>query len=159
MGADLSIENRHQSGGEDIGDVRVRSSNLTGVTVPAERAPSMIDEYPVLAVAASFAKGETHMLGLDELRVKECDRLAVTARGLEANGVDCTEGSDSLLVRGGPVAGGGVVETHLDHRIAMAFLVMGMAAAKPVTADDITMIATSFPRFTDLMSSLGARFS
>lgn len=159
MGADLSIENRHQSGGEDIGNVRVRSSNLTGVTVPAERAPSMIDEYPVLAVAASFAKGETHMLGLDELRVKECDRLAVTARGLEANGVDCTEGKDNLLVRGGPVAGGGVVETHLDHRIAMAFLVMGMAAAKPVTADDITMIATSFPRFTDLMSSLGARFS
>jgi 3-phosphoshikimate 1-carboxyvinyltransferase len=155
MGADLTISNQRQSGGEDIGDVRVRSSALNGVTVPADRAPSMIDEYPVLAVAASFAEGETHLLGLEELRVKECDRLAVTARGLEANGVDCTEGKDDLRIRGGMVEGGGMVETHLDHRIAMAFLVMGMAARKPVKVDDTTMIATSFPEFHDLMTGLG----
>ena len=159
MGADLTISNERQSGGEDIGDVRVRHSSLKGVVVPAERAPSMIDEYPVLAVAAAFAKGETHMLGLDELRVKECDRLAVTARGLEANGVDCTEGADDLKVRGGTVRGGGTVETHLDHRIAMAFLVTGMAAENEVRVDDTTMIATSFPEFRDLMTGLGADFS
>ncbi len=159
MGADLTVENRRQSGGEDIGDIHVRSCQLKGVKVPAERAPSMIDEYPVLAVAASFAHGETHMLGLEELRVKECDRLAVTARNLEANGVDCTEGKDYLVVRGGAVPGGGQVETHLDHRIAMSFLVMGMAAQNPVSVDDVTMIATSFREFEDLMHSLGARFS
>ena len=157
MGADLQISNRRQSGGEDIGDIRVRTSNLKGVTVPAERAPSMIDEYPVLAVAAAFAEGETKMLGLEELRVKECDRLAVTARGLEANGVDCTEGEDTLAVRGGPVQGGGDVETYLDHRIAMAFLVMGMAAEKPVSVDDTVMINTSFREFVPLMTSLGAK--
>jgi len=156
MGADLTISNQRQSGGEDIGDVRVRSSKLSGVTVPADRAPSMIDEYPVLATAAAFAEGETTMLGLDELRVKECDRLAVTARGLEANGVNCTEGEDTLVVIGGDVRGGGSVETHLDHRIAMAFLVMGMASQQPVQVDDTTMIATSFPEFRDLMSGLGA---
>jgi len=116
----------------------------------------MIDEYPVLATAAAFAEGETTMLGLDELRVKECDRLAVTARGLEANGVNCTEGEDTLVVIGGDVRGGGSVETHLDHRIAMAFLVMGMASQQPVQVDDTTMIATSFPEFRDLMSGLGA---
>ncbi len=159
MGADLTISNRRQSGGEDIGDIRVRSSNLRGVTVPAERAPSMIDEYPVLAVAASFAQGETHMQGLDELRVKECDRLAVTARALEANGVDCTEGEDDLKVRGGTVNGGGSVETHLDHRIAMSFLVMGMAAQEPVSVDDTVMINTSFREFVPLMKSLGADFN
>lgn len=156
MGADLQISNRRQSGGEDIGDIRVRTSKLKGVTIPAERAPSMIDEYPVLAVAASFAEGETKMLGLDELRVKECDRLAVTARGLEANGVDCTEGEDDLTIRGGAVPGGGNVETHLDHRIAMAFLVMGMAAEQPVSVDDTVMINTSFREFVPLMTSLGA---
>ncbi len=159
MGADLTIANRRTRGGEDIGDITVRTSRLRGVTVPADRAPSMIDEYPVLAVAASFADGETRMLGLDELRVKECDRLAVTARGLEANGVDCTEGENDLTVRGGPVAGGGTVETHLDHRIAMSFLVMGLASQNPVSVDDTTMIATSFPEFSDLMTGLGARFS
>ena len=158
MGADLTISNRRQSGGEDIGDIRVRSSKLKGVTVPADRAPSMIDEYPVLAVAASFAQGETHMLGLDELRVKECDRLAVTARALEANGVDCTEGEDDLRVRGGVVKGGGTVETHLDHRIAMAFLVMGMASQNSVSVDDTVMINTSFREFVPLMKSLGADF-
>ena len=159
MGADLTITNQRQSGGEDIGDITVRTSKLKGVTVPADRAPSMIDEYPVLAVAASFAEGETHMLGLEELRVKECDRLAVTARGLEANGVDCTEGEDDLIVRGGVVPGGGHVETHLDHRIAMSFLVMGMAAQQPVSVDDTVMINTSFREFVPLMKQLGANLT
>jgi 3-phosphoshikimate 1-carboxyvinyltransferase len=158
MGADLSIENERLSGGEMIGDVRVRSSRLKGVVVPPERAPSMIDEYPILAVAAAFAEGRTVMDGLEELRVKESDRLAAVARGLAANGVVCEEGPSSLVVDGGTVLGGGTVETHLDHRIAMSFLVMGLAAPKPVTVDDVAMIATSFPTFIDLMAGLGARF-
>ncbi len=157
MGADLSIENEHQSSGETIGDIRVRTSLLKGVTVPADRAPSMIDEYPVLAVAAGFAKGETAMLGLEELRVKECDRLAVTAKCLQQNGVDCTEDGNSLVVRGGPVEGGGNIETHFDHRIAMSFLVMGQAAENPVSVDDVSPIATSFPEFIELMNGLGAK--
>ena len=158
MGADLTIENRRTSGGENIGDIRVRTSSLKGVTVTAKRAPSMIDEYPVLAVAASFATGETSLLGLEELRVKECDRLAATARGLEANGVDCTEGDNDLRIRGGVVKGGGQVETHLDHRIAMAFLVMGMAAQNAVSVDDTHMINTSFREFVPLMKKIGAIF-
>ena len=144
-----------------MADLRVRASDLKGVTVSPERAPSMIDEYPVLAIAASFAEGETIMDGLDELRVKESDRLAAVARGLEANGVDCTEGEMSLTVRGTPSGkgiGGGTVATHLDHRIAMSFLVMGMAAEKPVTVDDGNMIATSFPEFFEMMRGLGAQF-
>jgi 3-phosphoshikimate 1-carboxyvinyltransferase len=160
MGGDIEVLNRRNAGGEDVADVRVRTSELKGVTVPAERAPSMIDEYPVLAVAASFAVGETLMQGLDELRVKESDRLAAVARGLEANGVDCTEGKDWLSVRGRPDGkglGGGIVATHLDHRIAMSFLVMGLATEKPVSVDDQSMIATSFPEFMDLMAELGAR--
>jgi 3-phosphoshikimate 1-carboxyvinyltransferase len=159
MGASIEFLNGRDAGGEDVADLRVRHSELRGVTVPAERAPSMIDEYPVLAVAAAFAEGETLMQGLDELRVKESDRLAAVARGLEANGVDCTEGKDTLAVRGRPGAkglGGGTVATHLDHRIAMAFLVMGLAAEKPVTVDDANMIATSFPEFMELMTGLGA---
>lgn len=160
MGARIDLVNQRSAGGEDVADLRVRSSELKGVSVPADRAPSMIDEYPVLAVAASFAEGETTMLGLDELRVKESDRLAAVARGLEANGVDCTEGEDSLSVRGRPDGkglGGGTVATHLDHRIAMSFLVMGLASEKPVTVDDRAMIATSFPEFMDLMAGLGAQ--
>ncbi|HVW57946.1 MAG TPA: 3-phosphoshikimate 1-carboxyvinyltransferase [Rhizobiaceae bacterium] len=159
MGASIELMNRRDAGGEDVADLRVRSSELKGVSVPPERAPSMIDEYPVLAVAASFAEGETIMNGLEELRVKESDRLAAVARGLEANGVDCTEGKDWLSVRGragGKGLGGGFVETHLDHRIAMAFLVMGLSAGKPVTIDDSAMIATSFPEFMGLMRGLGA---
>lgn len=158
MGADITILNRRENGGEAVGDVRVRASKLKAVEVPAERAPFMIDEYPVLAVAASFAEGTTIMHGLEELRVKECDRLAVTARGLEANGVACIEGADSLTVTGGSVPGGGTVSVHMDHRIAMSFLVMGLATEKPVTVDDTTHIATSFPNFVQLMNSLGARF-
>jgi 3-phosphoshikimate 1-carboxyvinyltransferase len=160
MGGQIDIQNLRLAGGEDVADLRVRASDLKGVNVPAERAPSMIDEYPVLAVAASFAEGETVMNGLEELRVKESDRLAAVARGLEANGVDCTEGEETLSVRGVPGGkgfGGGTVATHLDHRIAMAFLVMGLAAEKPVTVDDSTMIVTSFPEFMGLMTGMGAQ--
>jgi len=160
MGANIDILNARLAGGEDVADLRVRASELKGVSVPPERAPSMIDEYPVLAVAAAFAEGETIMDGLEELRVKESDRLSAVADGLKANGVDCTEGEASLIVRGTPGGkgvGGGTVATHLDHRIAMSFLVMGLAAEKPVTIDDSAMIATSFPEFMDLMTGLGAR--
>ena len=157
MGADIEIQNRHVSGGEEIGDLRVRHSALKGVTVPAARAPSMIDEYPILSVAAAFAEGDTVMQGLDELRVKESDRLSAIARGLEANGVAFTETSDGLTVRGrGAVAGGGTVATHMDHRIAMSFLTLGLGAKNAVTVDDTAMIATSFPSYEKLMRDLGA---
>lgn len=163
MGGDIEILNPRQAGGEDVADLRVKSSHLKGVSVPEERAPSMIDEYPILAVAAAFAEGETNMQGLDELRVKESDRLAAVARGLEANGVDCEEGEAHLIVHGDPsgrsigaIADDAIVATHLDHRIAMAFLVMGMAARKPVFIDDGQMIATSFPQFITMMTDLGA---
>ena len=159
MGGDIDVLNARNAGGEDVADLRVRASELKGVTVPPERAPSMIDEYPVLAVAASFAEGETLMQGLEELRVKESDRLAAVAAGLKANGVECNEGEATLSVRGRPGGkglGGGTVATHLDHRIAMAFLVLGLATEKPVTIDDQAMIATSFPEFMGLMAGLGA---
>lgn len=164
MGADIEIIDPRQAGGEDVADLRVRASDLKGVTVPADRAPSMIDEYPVLAVAACFAEGETMMPGLEELRVKESDRLAAVARGLEINGADCTEGEDWLSVRGRPGGKGlgatspdAVVKTWLDHRIAMSFLVMGLASQHPVRVDDSAIIATSFPEFMDMMRGLGAR--
>ncbi|SNY91724.1 3-phosphoshikimate 1-carboxyvinyltransferase [Cohaesibacter sp. ES.047] len=160
MGADITIENERESGGERIGNIRVRSSSLKGVTVPADRAPSMIDEYPVLSVAASFAEGETRMEGLEELRVKESDRLSAVAAGLKANGVPHEEGGDYLVVSGGAnEIGGGMVTTHLDHRIAMSFLVLGLAVHKPVTVDDAAIINTSFPGFADLLGTLGASFS
>lgn len=162
MGADIEIVDPRVVGGEDVADLRARHSSLKGVKVPSERAPSMIDEYPVLAVAAAFAEGETLMQGLDELRVKESDRLSAVARGLEANHVVCEEGHDWLKVTGRPDGkglGGGTVATHLDHRIAMAFLVMGMASAHPVTVDDASPIATSFPQFEGLMAGLGANLS
>lgn len=158
MGADIDILNLRESGGETVADLAVRHSTLRGVTVPAARAPSMIDEYPVLAVAAAFAEGTTRMEGLDELRVKESDRLAAVAAGLAVNGVVHEEGPDWLSVEGrgsGKGIGGGVVATHLDHRIAMSFLVMGLASAEPVTVDDGTMIATSFPEFMGLVDGLG----
>ncbi|MCT4655728.1 MAG: 3-phosphoshikimate 1-carboxyvinyltransferase [Cohaesibacter sp.] len=159
MGGDISIQNERESGGERIGDIHVKYSALSGVTVPADRAPSMIDEYPVLAVAAAFAKGETRMEGLEELRVKESDRLSAVAAGLAANNVPHEEGEDYLIVTGGAEKiGGGMVATHLDHRIAMSFLVLGLQAQKPVSVDDVGIIATSFPQFIELMSALGACF-
>jgi 3-phosphoshikimate 1-carboxyvinyltransferase len=159
MGADITLMHRREEGGEPIADIRARHSRLHGVHVPAERAPSMIDEYPVLAAVAGFAVGETRMDGLAELKVKESDRLAATAAGLTANGVRATVDGDTLIVHGtGQVAGGGTVATHLDHRIAMAFLTMGLASDRPVTVDDTAMIATSFPEFRGLMERLGASY-
>jgi 3-phosphoshikimate 1-carboxyvinyltransferase len=159
MGADIVFLNAREEGGEPIADIRARSSRLSGVPVPAARAPSMIDEYPVLAAIAGFASGDTIMEGLSELKVKESDRLAATAAGLTANGVSATVDGDTLIVHGrGKVVGGGTVATHLDHRIAMAFLTMGLASDNPVTVDDTTMIATSFPEFRPLMERLGAKY-
>jgi len=156
MGADIAVENSRESGGETIGDLVVRASSLKGVEVPAERAPSMIDEYPILAIAAAFAEGRTVMRGLEELRVKESDRLSAIVAGLRANGVAVEESEDGMTVTGGAVAGGGTVTTHMDHRIAMSFLVMGLAARDAVTVDDVSMVATSFPEFESLMTALGA---
>jgi 3-phosphoshikimate 1-carboxyvinyltransferase len=160
MGADVTFENARVAGGEPVADLVVRAGGLKGVEVPAERAPSMIDEYPILAVAASFAEGTTIMRGLAELRVKESDRLAAMARGLAACGVDLEELEDGLIVhgRGTAPAGGARIATEMDHRIAMSFLVMGLATEKPVTVDDDSMIDTSFPGFAALLSGLGARF-
>jgi 3-phosphoshikimate 1-carboxyvinyltransferase len=159
MGGNIVIENRRVSGGEDVGDLRIRSSELRGVRVPASRAPAMIDEYPILAVAASFAEGTSRMDGLEELRVKESDRLAAVEAGLQANGVTTNSGPDWLEVSGGGAPGGGKVKTHMDHRIAMSFLVMGLASRIHTSIDDGNIIATSFPDFTGLMNSLGARIS
>jgi 3-phosphoshikimate 1-carboxyvinyltransferase len=160
MGADIEALDLRSDGGEEMADLRVRASALRGVEVPAGRAPSMIDEYPVLAVAASFAQGTTVMRGLKELRVKESDRLAAIAAGLAANGVDVEIEGDNLIVHGkARAAGGGTVTTHMDHRIAMAFLVMGLASEKPVRVDDAAIIATSFPGFSALMRALGAELS
>lgn len=156
MGADLEITNRRESGGEAVGDITARHSALTGVVVPEARAASMIDEYPVLAATAAFASGRTVMRGIGEMRVKESDRIALMARGLTACGVVVEEEPEGLIVTGGPVAGGATVETAHDHRIAMSHLVLGLAAARPVTVRDPEMIATSFPGFVQLMQGLGA---
>jgi 3-phosphoshikimate 1-carboxyvinyltransferase len=145
---------------EDIADLRVRASRLRGIEVPPERAPSMIDEFLVLAVAASFAEGVTRMRGLKELRVKESDRLAATADMLRVNGVEAEIEGDDLIVRGrGRAPGGDTVTTHMDHRIAMSALVMGLASDKPVAVDDAAFIATSFPGFVETMQALGADLS
>jgi len=158
MGASIEVLDRRHEGGEPVGDLRVRASALRGVSVPAERAPSMIDEYPVLACVAAFAEGETRMQGLAELKLKESDRLSATAAGLAACGVVAHVEGDDLTVEGGRgVKGGGLVATHMDHRVAMAFLTLGLGAANPVTVDDISMIATSFPGFAPLMTRLGAQ--
>jgi 3-phosphoshikimate 1-carboxyvinyltransferase len=157
MGASIEYLERRDEGGEQVADILVRASALRGVEVPAARAPSMIDEYPVLAVAASFAEGNTVMRGLKELRVKESDRLAATAALLRNNGVEVTIEGDDLIVEGrGRAPGGGLVTTHMDHRIAMSALVMGSASEKPVKIDDGGFIVTSFPGFVELMRSLGA---
>jgi 3-phosphoshikimate 1-carboxyvinyltransferase len=160
MGAAIETLESRNEGGEDVADLRIRAGGLRGVEVPAARAPSMIDEYPVLAVAASLAEGTTVMRGLKELRVKESDRLAATAALLRANGVDADIERDDLIVHGkGRPAGGGAVATHMDHRIAMAAIVLGLASERPVQIDDGTFIATSFPGFVELMRGLGADLS
>jgi 3-phosphoshikimate 1-carboxyvinyltransferase len=157
MGANIEALEKRDDGGEEVADLRVRASALKGVDVPAERAPSMIDEYPILAVAASFAEGTTRMRGLKELRVKESDRLAATAEMLRANGVAVEIENDDLVVQGkGRPVGAGDVKTHMDHRIAMSALVMGLASENPVRIDDSVFIATSFPGFVELMRSVGA---
>jgi 3-phosphoshikimate 1-carboxyvinyltransferase len=159
MGADIALENRRDVGGEPVADLRVRGGRLKGVTVPAERAPSMIDEYPILAIAAACAEGTTHMPGLAELRAKESDRLSSVAAGLAANGIAHETADDSLIVHGagGAPRGGGLVRTHLDHRIAMSFLVLGIVARESVAIDDGSPIGTSFPGFAGLMNGLGAK--
>ncbi len=160
MGAAIERLATRNEGGEEVADLRVQAGQLRGVEVPGSRAPSMIDEYPVLAVAAAFAEGTTVMRGLKELRVKESDRLAGIAALLRANGVEVDVDGDDLIVRGrGRAAGGGLVATHMDHRIAMAALVAGLASDKPVRIDDSSFIATSFPGFVELMRGLGADLS
>lgn len=158
MGADLVISNRRMSSGEEVGDITARYSQLKGVVVPPERAPAMIDEYPILAVAAAFAEGDTVMRGVGEMRVKESDRIALTANGLKACGVQVVEEPEGFIVAGtgSSPKGGATVTTHGDHRIAMSHLILGMAAQEPVAVDEPGMIATSFPGFADLMRGLGA---
>ena len=157
MGADIEALDRRVEGGEEVADLRARHGALRGVEPPAARAPSMIDAYPVLAVAAAFARGETRLRGLAELRAGESGRLQAIAAGLRTCGVDCAVEDDDLVVSGkGAVPGGGLVETSLDHRVAMSFLVMGLAADNPVAIDDDSTIATSFPAFRRSMASLGA---
>jgi 3-phosphoshikimate 1-carboxyvinyltransferase len=157
MGADIAVLDLREESGEAVADLRVRTSVLRPVSVPAARAPSMIDEYPILAVLAAFAEGETRMRGLAELKLKESDRLTATAQGLIACGVEARiEGDDLIVIGKGAVPGGGRVATHMDHRIAMAFLTLGLGARKPVGVDDVSMIATSFPDFVPLMTKLGA---
>ncbi|TMJ60203.1 MAG: 3-phosphoshikimate 1-carboxyvinyltransferase [Alphaproteobacteria bacterium] len=161
MGADITLQKQRTEGGEPVADLHVRAGSLKGADIPPERAPSMIDEYPILAVAAACAKGRTVMRGLAELRVKESDRLAAIATGLAACGVRVDVQGDDLIVEGSGnfPAGGARVATQLDHRIAMAFLVLGLAANQPVAIDDSRPIATSFPDFVPLMNRLGAQFT
>jgi 3-phosphoshikimate 1-carboxyvinyltransferase len=159
MGASIDESDKRADGGEEVADFRVRTSALKGVEVPASRAPSMIDEYLILAVAAAFAEGQTRMRGLKELRVKESDRLEATAAMLRVNGVTVDIEDDDMIVHGmgaGGVPGGGEVATHMDHRIAMSALMMGLASQQPVRIDDSAFIATSFPGFVETMRSLGA---
>jgi len=159
MGADLVFENEREENGEWVADLSVKTSALKGVDVPPERAPSMIDEYPILAVAAACADGATRMLGVGELRVKESDRLGAMAKGLAACGVSVEEDKDTLIVhgKGRPPKGGVTIAANLDHRIAMSFLVMGMVSQAPMTIDDASSIDTSFPGFKELMNGLGAQ--
>ena len=163
MGADLVFENERLEGGEPVADLRAKfSPNMKGIEVPPERAASMIDEYPILSVVASFAEGETIMRGVKELRIKESDRIDAMAKGLRANGMDIDEGEDWWIIHGkgmGNVPGGGLAETFLDHRIAMSFLILGMGSEKPVHIDDGGPIVTSFPNFEPLMSALGAKLT
>lgn len=157
MGADIKFTNKRLQAGEDVADIAVKYSKLRGITVPADRAPSMIDEYPILSVAAAYASGETRMEGLHELKVKESDRLQAVADGLAACGVTHQTGEDWLNVEGSNVKGGGLVETCMDHRIAMSFLIMGLASKLPISVDDGSMIDTSFPNFAELINEIGGK--
>lgn len=157
MGADLAMANIRGRGGETIGDVRVRFGPLFGAEFTAEEIPSMVDEIPILAVVAAAARGETRIKGLDELRHKESDRLALMGEGLTACGIAARAEGDALVVQGGPIAGGATVRTEGDHRIAMSHLVLGLAAEQPITVDEAEMIATSFPTFRDAMRGIGAK--
>ena len=163
MGADLVFENERLEGGEPVADLRAKfSPNMKGIEVPPDRAASMIDEYPILSVVASFAEGDTIMRGVKELRVKESDRIDAMAKGLRTNGMDIDEGEDWWIIHGkgmGNVPGGGLAETFLDHRIAMSFLILGMGSEKPVRIDDGGPIVTSFPNFEPLMTALGAKLT
>ena len=156
MGAYLRADNFWRSGGETIADLHVKHSRLNGITVMPERVPSMVDEYPILAVIAAAARGTTVMRGLGELRVKESDRLAGTLKLLSANGVEASINDDTLSVTGGMIKGGAKVKTHHDHRMAMSALILGLASESPIRVDDVSMIATSFPDFFDLMAEIGA---
>ena len=158
MGADISFTNHREDAGEPVADMEVKSSALKGVTVPAARVPSMIDEYPILAVAAALADGDTRMEGLAELRVKESDRLAVMEKSLIACGVEACADGDALIVRGGGPKGNApvTIPVNLDHRIAMSFLVLGMISERPIAIDDSSAIGTSFPGFIETMNGLGA---
>ena len=163
MGADLLFENERLEGGEPVADLRAKfSPNMKAIEVPPNRAASMIDEYPILSVVASFAEGDTIMRGVKELRVKESDRIDAMAKGLRTNGMDIDEGEDWWIIHGkgmGNVPGGGLAETFLDHRIAMSFLILGMGSEKPVRIDDGGPIVTSFPNFEPLMIALGAKLT
>src|SRR5690606_37078894 len=154
--AALPIANRRMAGGEEVGDITARHSALKGIVVPEDRAASMIDEYPILAVTAAYAEGETVMRGIGEMRVKESDRIALMAAGLTACGVKVREEPEGFIVTGGRVAGGATVHTAHDHRIAMSHLILGLAADEPVAVDEPGMIATSFPGFVEMMRGLGA---
>lgn len=160
MGADMEILNKREEGGEETGDIHVRGSHLKGIEVPPDRAPSMIDEYPILAMAAACAEGQSRFTGLKELRVKESDRLSAIARGLGACDVDIEEGEDWLIVhgKGKPPRGKAAIEVELDHRVAMAFLILGMVSEQAIAIDDASSIGTSFPGFVEEMASLGANF-
>ncbi|MBA4787592.1 MAG: 3-phosphoshikimate 1-carboxyvinyltransferase [Brevundimonas sp.] len=160
MGADLTISNRREAGGEEVGDVTARHSALKGVVVPEDRAASMIDEYPILAATAAFAEGVTVMRGVGEMRVKESDRISLMVEGLRACGVQVEEEPEGFIVTGAPsVPGGATVHTAHDHRIAMSHLVLGLAADQPVSVDEPGMIATSFPGFVEMMNGLGGRIA
>ena len=164
MGGDIRFENERLEGGESVADIRVISSDLKGVEVPAERAVSMIDEYPILSIAAAMAQGQTHMTGVAELRVKETDRIAVMAEGLRRNGISADETQDSLTITGigstdKTIPGGLSIDSCHDHRIAMSFLTLGLVADAAITVEGAETIATSFPQFTSLMRALGADIS
>ena len=155
MGADITIHNERLAGGETVGDITAKSSELVGISVPAERAASMIDEYPILCIAAACANGDTTMRGIDELRVKESDRIHAMVAGLKKNGVHVKEYDDGMVVTGGKIKGGAEVETFMDHRIAMSFLIAGAIAENPISIDNGAFIATSFPGFETLMNNAG----